>query len=92
MTNVSSDTKTIKKGDIQLHTNAILDTSTGTSLIREEVADLLEFGGIKRKLKIKSTALEVANFSIISENNEKSQFNIEPASVMRVLNITQMKI
>lgn len=34
----------------------ILDTSTGTPLIREEVADLLKFDGIKRKLNIKSAA------------------------------------
>lgn len=70
----------------------ILDTSTGTPLIREEVADLLKFDGIKRKLNIKSAAWEVVNFSMISENDEKNQFNKEPAPVMKVLNMPQMKI
>ena len=85
--------------DIEVHTNALLDTGSDTTLIRKDIADKLKLTGIRRTTNISNAVTntrkissQVVNFIIASQTNKCDCFNIDDARVMNKLNIPNNKI
>ena len=60
---------TITAKDIEIHTNALLDTSSDATLIPKDIADKFKLSGIRKKTNIlnavtnkRKTSSEVVNF------------------------------
>ena len=92
-------TLTNSKRDIEVHTNALLDTGSDTTLIRKDIADKLKLNGIRRTMNISNAVTntrkissQVVNFIITSQTNKCDCFNIDDARVMNKLNIPNNKI
>ena len=92
-------TLTNSRRDIEVHTNALLDTGSDTTLIRKDIADKLKLNGIRRTMNISNAVTntrkissQVVNVIITSQTNKYDCFNIDDARVMNKLNIPNNKI
>ena len=84
---------------MEVHTNALLDTGSDTTLIQKDIADKLKLTGIRRTMNILNTVTntrkissQVVNFIITPQTNKCNCFNIDNACVMNKLNIPNNKI
>ena len=96
---IVSVTLTNSSRDIEVYTNALLDTGSDTTLIRKDIADKLKLNGIRRTMNISNAVTntrkissQVVNFIITSQTNKCDCFNIDDARVMNKLNIPNSKI
>ena len=87
-------TLTDSRRDIAVHTNALLNTGSATTLIRKDIANKLKLTGIRRTMNISNVvtntrkiSLQVVNFIITPQTNKCNCFNIDDARVMNKLNI-----
>lgn len=87
------------KGDIEVHTNAMLDSGSDTSLIRKDIAEKLNLSGVKTTMnlsnvvsKTKKVSSEIVSFNILPEIENCNYFTIDHAIVMNTLNIPHNKI
>ena len=95
---IVSVTLSNSRRDIEVHTNALLDTGSDTTLIRKDIADKLKLNGIRRTMNISNAVTntrkissQVVNFIITSQTNKCDCFNIDDARVMNKLNIPNSK-
>ena len=96
---IVSETLTNSRRDIEVHTNALLDTGSDTTLIRKDIADKLKLNRIRRTINISNAVTntrkmssQVVNFIVTSQTNKCDCFNIDDARVMNKLNIPNNKI
>ena len=96
---IVSVTLTNSSRDIEVYTNALLDTGSDTTLIRKDIADKLKLNGIRRTMNISNAVTntrkissQVVNVIITSQTNKYDCFNIDDARVMNKLNIPNNKI
>ena len=89
---------TNSRRDIEVHTNALLDTGSDTTLIRKDIADKLKLNGIRRTLNISNAVTNIRkissqaiNFIITPQTNKCDCFNIDNARVKNKLNIPNNK-
>ena len=92
-------TLTNSRRDMEVHTNALLDTGSDTTLIRKDIADKLKLNGIRRTMNMSNAVTntrmissQIVNFIITSQTNKCDCFNIDDAHVMNKLNIRHNKI
>ena len=85
-------TLTNSRRDIEIHTNALLDTGSDTTLIRKDIAEKLKLNGIRRTMNISNAVTntrkissQVVNVIIKSQTNKYDCFNIDDARVMNKL-------
>ena len=96
---IVSETLTNSRRDIEVHTNALLDTGSDTTLIRKDIADKLKLNRIRRTINISNAVTntrkmssQVVSFIVTSQTNKCDCFNIDDARVMNKLNIPNNKI
>ena len=92
-------TLTNSRKDIEIHTNAYLDTSSDRPLIRRDITEKLNLTEIKRTINIsdavantRKTLSEVVNFIITPQTNKCDCSNIDHPHVMNKANIPNNKI
>ena len=75
--------------DIEVHTSALLDTGSDTTLIRKDIADMLKLNGIRRTMNISNAVTNTRKISsqvvisiIPSQTNKCDCFNRDNARVM----------
>ena len=85
--------------DIEVHTNALLDTGSDTTLIWKDIVDKLKLTGIRRTMNISNAVTntrkissQVVNFIITPQTNKCDCFNRVDNRVMNKLNIPNNKI
>ena len=90
-------TLTNNRIDIEVHTNALSDTGSDTTLIHKDIVGKLT--GIRRALDILNSVTDggeissrVVNFIVTPQNNKLDCFDIDDARVMSKLNIPNNKI
>ena len=90
-------TLTNNRIDIEVHTNALSDTGSDTTLIHKDIVGKLT--GIKRALDISNSVTDageissgVVNFIVTPQNYKLDCFDIDDARVMSKLNIPNNKI
>ena len=90
-------TLTNNRIDIEVHTNALSDTGSDTTLIHKDIVGKLT--GIRRALDISNSVTDggeissrVVNFIVTPQNNKLDCFDIDDARVMSKLNIPNNKI
>ena len=81
-------TLTNSRRDIEVHTNALLDTGLDTTLIRKDIAGKLKLNEI-RTMNISNAVTnttkissQVLNFIITSQTNKCNCFHIDDARIM----------
>ena len=60
---IVSETLTNSRRDIEVHTNALLDTGSDTTLIRKDIADKLKLNGIRRTINISNAVTNTRKMS-----------------------------
>ena len=56
-------TLTNSRRDIEVHTNALFDTGSDTTLIRKHIADKLKLTGIRREMNISNAVTNIRKIS-----------------------------
>ena len=85
-------TLTNSSRDIEVHTNALLDTGSDTTLIRKDITDKLKLTGIRRTMNISNAVTntrkissQLVNFIITPQTSKCDCFNIDDARVINKL-------
>ena len=80
---IVSVTLSNSRRDIEVHTNALLDTGSDTTLIRKDIADKLKLNGIRRTMNISNAVTnttkissQVLNVIITSQTNKCDCFQM----------------